>query len=216
MAVARARADAGRSGRVNASSAQPIAWRQIEDRRGQAAMLCFIGTEAMLFVMLFFAYYYLGHDAPDWAAEPPKMTMAFVMLAVLMSSSLVLHWGERQIDKARTGAAKAAAAGTAILGMMFLAMQVVEYRERLLEIRPDTDAYGSMFYLITSVHAAHVVLGVLMLVYVLMLPEIGRNRKPPHQPLRTAALYWHFVDVVWVVIVALIYVAPNLARWGLR
>jgi cytochrome c oxidase subunit III len=201
---------------VKAVSAQPVVWRQIEDRRGQAAMVCFMFTEAMLFVMLFFAYYYLGHDAPNWAAEPPKTTMALVMLVVLMSSSLVLHWGERQIDKARTAAARAAVAVTALLGLAFLAIQVFEYRERLLEIRPDTDAYGSMFYLITSVHAAHVVLGVLMLVYVLVLPEIGRNGKPPHQPLRTAALYWHFIDVVWVVIVALLYVTPNLARRGLR
>jgi cytochrome c oxidase subunit III len=201
---------------VSAVSVQPIVWRQIEDRRGQAAMVCFMFTEAMLFVMLFFAYYYLGHDAPDWAAEPPKMTMAFIMLAVLMSSSLVLHWGERQIDTARTGAARVAAAVTAMLGLVFLAIQVVEYRERLLEVRPDTDAYGSMFYLITSAHAAHVVLGVLMLVYVVMLPEIGRNGKPPHQPLRTAALYWHFIDLVWVVIVGLLYVAPNLAHRGLR
>jgi heme/copper-type cytochrome/quinol oxidase subunit 3 len=68
LVVARARADAGRGGTVKAVSAQPVVWRQIEDRRGQAAMVCFMFTEAMLFVMLFFAYYYLGHDAPNWAA----------------------------------------------------------------------------------------------------------------------------------------------------
>jgi cytochrome c oxidase subunit 3 len=201
---------------MSAASARPVVWHRIEDRRGQAAMLCFIFTEAMLFVMLFFAYYYLGHDAPNWAAEPPKMTMAFVMLVVLALSCRVLHWGERQIDNARATAARVAVAVTAMLGLAFLALQVFEYRERLVEIRPDTDAYGSMFYLITSVHAAHMVLGVLILAYVLVLPEIGRNGKPPHQPLRTAALYWHFIDVVWVVIVGLLYVAPNLARRGLQ
>jgi cytochrome c oxidase subunit 3 len=200
---------------MSPAPAQTAGWRRIEDRRGQAAMLCFIFTEAVLFLMLFFSYYYLGHDAPNWASPPPKLTMAFVMLAILVFSSGVLHWGERRIDEARTRAARAAAAATALLGLLFLSIQAVEYRERLLELRPDTDAYGSMFYLITGVHAAHVVLGILMLAYVLVLPEIGRNGKPPHQPLRTAALYWHFVDLVWVVIVALIYVAPHLARRGL-
>jgi heme/copper-type cytochrome/quinol oxidase subunit 3 len=51
---------------------------------------------------------------------------------------------------------------------------------------------------------------------VLVLPGIGRNDRPPHHPLRTAALYWHFVDVVWVVIVGLLYVVPNMTHGGIR
>ena len=54
-------------------------------------------------------------------------------------------------------------------------------------------------------------LGLLMLAYVVPLP-LGRVERPPHRPLHNAALYWHFVDLVWIVIVALIYVAPNLTR----
>jgi cytochrome c oxidase subunit III len=186
--------------------------RRIEDRRGQAGMACFIFTEAMLFVMLFFSYFYLAHDASHWAAEPPALALPLAMLAVLLASSVSLHWGERQIDGGRSFAARAAVVVTMVLGLSFLAIQAVEFRERLQEIRPDTDAYGSMFYLITSVHAMHVVLGLFMLLYVLMLPRIGRNDKPPHQPLRSAAMYWHFVDVVWVAIVGFLYVLPSVVR----
>ena len=78
------------------------------------------------------------------------------------------------------------------------------------EIQPSTDAYGSIFYAITSLHAAHLMLGPLVLGYVLLLPRIGPNEKPPHHPLKNAAMYWHFVDAVWVAIVAILYVMPNL------
>jgi heme/copper-type cytochrome/quinol oxidase subunit 3 len=111
-----------------------------------------------------------------------------------------------------TGTARAATAIAVVLGVIFLAIQVVEFRTHLQRVQPWSDAYGSIFYTITSFHAAHLVLGLLMLAYVLMLPEIGPARKPPHRPLHNASLYWHFVDVVWLIIVALLYVAPNLSR----
>jgi heme/copper-type cytochrome/quinol oxidase subunit 3 len=79
-------------------------------------------------------------------------------------------------------------------------------------LKPTTDAYGSIFYTITSLHGAHVALGLLMLLYVLVLPQIGPGQKPPHRSLHNASLYWHFVDAVWLFIVALLYVAPNLTR----
>jgi heme/copper-type cytochrome/quinol oxidase subunit 3 len=75
-----------------------------------------------------------------------------------------------------------------------------------------TDAYGSIFYTITSFHAAHLMLGLFMLLYVLALPQIGPGHKPPHRALHNASLYWHFVDFVWVLIVALLYLAPNIGR----
>jgi heme/copper-type cytochrome/quinol oxidase subunit 3 len=182
----------------------------IEDRRGSHAMLLFILTEAMLFVALFFAYYYLGHVNPKWPPEAPKLTLPLTMLAALLASSGTLHWGEALERQGRVGGARLAIAVTMLLGVAFLAMQAAEYREKLTHLRPTTDACGSIFYTITSVHAAHLTLGLLMLGYVLLLPEIGPGRRPPHKPLHNAALYWHFVDVVWVVIVALVYVAPHL------
>jgi heme/copper-type cytochrome/quinol oxidase subunit 3 len=186
--------------------------RDVVADRGTWAMALFIATEATLFVCLFFTYYYLGHDKPIWPPEPPKWKLAVVMLAILVTSSAVLHWGERQDRSGRSSAARAAVGLTVALGAIFLAVQTLEYRNHLRDLQPTTSAYGSIFYTITSVHAAHLILGLLMLVYVLLLPEIGPGSKPPHRPLHNASLYWHFVDLVWLIIVGLLYVAPNLGR----
>lgn len=186
--------------------------RTIDVRRGTHAMLLFIATEAMLFLMFFFTYYYLGHAAAKWPPEPPKYKLALIMLAVLLSSSVVLHWGEKRVKEGAQGSGRAAIVGTLGLGFVFLTLQTLEYADKLKHLQPTTDAYGSIFYTITSVHAAHVMLGLLMLTYVLVLPDIGPGLKPPHRPLHNASLYWHFVDLVWLIIVSLLYVAPNLAR----
>jgi heme/copper-type cytochrome/quinol oxidase subunit 3 len=186
----------------------------VDHRRGSQAMLMFIVTEAMLFLMFFFAYYYLGHTAPVWPTELPKLTLALVMLAVLLSSSVVLHAGERAVKAGRVRRAKAWTVVTVLMGIAFLLLQVFEYRDHLRTLKPTTNAYGSIFYTITSFHAAHVVLGLLMLLYVLALPSthLGKAGKPPHHCLHNASMYWHFVDVVWLLIVGLLYVAPHLTR----
>jgi heme/copper-type cytochrome/quinol oxidase subunit 3 len=197
---------------VSADAQIPPLRHVVDERRGQAAMLLFIATEATLFLILFFSYFYLAHYSTHWAAENPKLTLAFVMLAVLLSSSAVLWWGERQVERGRTASARIAISITAVMGVLFLAIQAYEYADRLKVIRPTTNAYGSMFYTITGFHGAHVLLGICMLLYVLVLPEIGHTTRPPHRPLHNAGLYWHFVDAVWIVIVALLYVLPNVTR----
>ncbi|HJQ99401.1 MAG TPA: cytochrome c oxidase subunit 3 [Candidatus Polarisedimenticolaceae bacterium] len=184
-----------------------------DDGRGIGGMWLFIVTEAFLFVSLFFAYFYLGSRGDvAWPPQPPKITLALVMLAILLASSVVLHLGERALKRDRRTLAHLAIGGTILLGLGFAAVQAMEYRERLKSLRPSTDAYGSIFYTITGFHGGHLVLGLLMLVYVLVLPRLEPAREPPHRPLKNAALYWHFVDAVWVVIVALLYLLPRLTR----
>ena len=185
----------------------------VDDRRGTWGMVMFILTEATLFVMLFFTYYYVEYNwRGPYPPEPPKLLLACIMLGVLLASSAVLHLGERAEKAGQTGRAKLFVGTTVVMGLGFLVLQVLEYRDHLKTLKPTTDAYGSIFYTITSFHGAHLVLGLLMLVYVLLLPEIGPGRKPPHRALHNASLYWHFVDFVWLLIVALLYIAPNVKR----
>jgi heme/copper-type cytochrome/quinol oxidase subunit 3 len=196
-----------------AAATRPIPHDVIDDRRGTWAMLLFISTEATLFLILFFSYYYLAHvSRGPWPPEPPKLTLALIMLGVLLVSSGVLHWGELAEKAGRKAAAKLAIGATVILGLGFHTLQVFEYREHLKTMKPTTDAYGSIFYTITSFHAAHLILGLLMLCYVFALPEIGPGRKPPHRALHNAGLYWHFVDLIWLIVVVLLYVVPNIRR----
>jgi heme/copper-type cytochrome/quinol oxidase subunit 3 len=192
---------------IEYATLQPLAlpW---DERRGSLAMGLFILTEALLFVVLFFAYFYLGHYVADWPPDPPKLTLALIMLAVLLTSSAILYLGERALAGDRSGAARLAVGGTILLGIAFLALQAVEYADRLQTLRPTDSAYGSIFYTITSIHALHLGLGLCMLGYVLLLPEL-RPTRPPYRPLHNAALYWHFVDAVWVVIIAVLYLLPR-------
>ena len=197
---------------VVAADARTVPITVVDHRRGSQAMLMFIIAEAGLFLVFFFAYYYLGHGAAKWPTELPRLPLALVMLVLLLASSAVLYAGEQAGKRGEFARAKAWTAGTVLMGIVFLSLQALEYREHLKTLRPTDNAYGSIFYTITSFHAAHLVLGLLMLIYVLILPpaHLGKAEKPPHDSLHNAALYWHFVDIVWVFIVGLLYVAPHL------
>ena len=182
-----------------------------DDKRGTGGMICTIATEASLFIMLFFSYFFLAKDSWLWPHEqPPKLPLALTMLAILLASSVVLSWGERQLKQHQFGRARLSILITIGLGVVFLAVQVLEYKDHLKTLTPRTNAYGSIFYTITSFHAAHVIGGLIILAYVAALPHLEPVDRPPYRPFRNAALYWHFVDAVWVCVVALLYVAPNL------
>jgi len=183
----------------------------IDQERGWYAMWCVIATEFMLFVTMFGAYYYLGNNKDRWAIEsPPHLKYPLLLLVILLSSSFVLRWGENQVKRERFGAARSALWITVLIGIVFLAIQTLEYMTHWKTLTPYSDSYGSIFYSITSLHAAHVVAGLLMLSYVGILPRYGDTQGSPHRPYQTVALYWHFVDFVWIFIVALLYLIPNI------
>ena len=182
----------------------------IDQRRGEWAMWCTIATEAMLFVCMFGSYYYLGTNKDRWAIDyPPSLKYPFVLLAILLSSSVVLEWGNKQVKRGRFVAARIALWITVAMGLVFLMLQAFEYIEHWKSLTPSTDSYGSIFYTITTLHAAHVIVGLLLLCYVGVLPRYGDSRGSPHRPYATVSMYWHFVDIVWVFIVIFLYVIPT-------
>jgi heme/copper-type cytochrome/quinol oxidase subunit 3 len=172
-------------------------------------MVLAIVTEALLFVSLFFAYFYVGRRHDPWPAHPPKLALALVLLGVLLISSGTMRAAEKKLAAGAPRAARALLGVTIGLAVVFLVIQTLEYRNHLRELRPTTNAYGSLFYAITSFHTLHVIVGLLMLVFVVCLPEL-KMAHSPHRPLENAGLYWHFVDLVWLFVVALLYVLP---RW---
>ena len=182
----------------------------IDTRRGTGGMMLVIVSEASMFLILFVSYWFLSNGDLRWPSqEPPKLGLALLMLLVLGSSSVILSWGERQIQHARQRAARWAGVLAAALGSMFLVLQAFEYRDHLKTLTPRTNAYGSLFYTITAIHGLHVLTGILLLIYVLLLPDLD-PAKPPHRPYYNASMFWHFVDVVWIFIVAILYVVPHL------
>lgn len=187
----------------------------LDDSRGEWAMWLTIATEASLFICLFASYFYLESNKDRWSINhPPKLHLALIMLAVLITSSFVLHWGERQLKAQRYVAARVGLGITILMGLGFLALSAHEYMDHWKDLTPDTNSYGSIFYTIVSFHAAHVIVGLLMLIYTLTLPRYSPTQRSPYRPYHVASLYWHFVDIVWVFVVALLYVMPNLRVYG--
>jgi cytochrome c oxidase subunit III len=183
----------------------------LDQERGKQGVWLFIGSEAFLFMMLFFTYFFLSFGDWRWLREePPKLSYAIIMLAVLLSSSVILRWGEKQVERDRFVQGRIALGVTIFLGLVFLGLSALDYADHLQHVTPQASAYGSIFYTITSFHVAHLIVGLLMLAYVLILPRVGRTDRPPHRAYSDAAMYWHFVDAVWVFIVGLLYVLPNI------
>jgi heme/copper-type cytochrome/quinol oxidase subunit 3 len=187
-----------------------LATLPIDQRRGIWAMWCVVATEAMLFVCMFGAYYYLGSNKDRWANEnAPHLHYPIILLAILLSSSFVLHWGEKQVKELRLATGAIALWITVALGVIFLAIQGLEYRAHWIDLAPYSDSYGSIFYTITGLHAAHVIVGLLLLIYTGVAPRFAKTLRTPHKLYSTVSIYWHFVDVVWVFIVLLLYVIPT-------
>lgn len=194
---------------------QPGTDYPLDDNRGSWAIWLTIATEGMLFVCLFASYFFLENNKARWSVdEPPKMHYALIMLAVLITSSFVLHWGEKQLKLQRYVAARAALGVTILMGLGFLALSAIEYRSHWKELTPYSDSYGSIFYTITTFHAAHVVVGLLILIYTLALPRYSPALRSPYRPYHVASLYWHFVDIVWLFAVSFLYVMPNVRVYG--
>jgi heme/copper-type cytochrome/quinol oxidase subunit 3 len=188
-----------------------LAGLPIDQERGWYGMWCVIATEFMLFVCMFGAYYFLGNNKDRWAQEmPPKLRYPILLLVILLSSSGVLIWGEHQIKRANFLAGRLALWVTVAMGVGFLILQSFEYLDHWKQLTPYSDSYGSIFYAITTLHAAHVIVGLLMLCFVGVLPRYGKTAGSPHRIYKTVGLYWHFVDAVWIIIVLLLYVIPNI------
>jgi heme/copper-type cytochrome/quinol oxidase subunit 3 len=174
-------------------------------------MALFITMEVMLFVMLFIAYYYTKKGNDRWHnTEPPALHYSLPMLGILAISSGVLYWGEESVKKGEYTKAKLGLIGTIGLGIVFLVLTYYEYKEHLAHVTPRTNAYGTTFYTITSLHGIHLVFGLFMLSWVLIMPRWEPALLTPHRPYHNAAMYWHFVDTMWLFIVILLYVIPNI------
>ncbi|HEX5412615.1 MAG TPA: cytochrome c oxidase subunit 3 [Terriglobia bacterium] len=187
---------------------------ELDNRRGSFGMALFITSEAMLFVILFGVYYYLGPGNQRWMLEePPKLHYSIPMLAILWSSSGIFYWGEERLKKQDYRTARLALIATIVFGLGFLAVSYFEYSEELLHLTPRTDAYGSIFFAITSLHLLHLIIGLTMLTWLLFLAKRWEPaRSIPHQPYHNVGMYWHFVDIMWGFIVAILYVYPNIVH----
>ncbi len=121
---------------------------------------------------------------------------------MLVASSGTMHLAVSAARREDRRAALRWLGVTALMGIVFLSNQLLEYIE--LDFGVDTDAYGSIFYTMTGLHGLHVI-GGLIFMGAVAAAIAGRSKAPAHQTVEVCAYYWHFVDVVWVALFATIY-----------
>jgi len=175
-------------------------------------MACLIATEGILFVYLIFSYAYLGsqHVGAWPPGGPPSLKLALPNTAILIASSLVLVWGLRSFRRHRGPRRLALAiAATVVLGAIFVGVQGLEWANKPFVF--STNAYSSAFFLLTGVHMAHVAVGLLMLITLLVWTLQGRFNRGHHEHLALGSLYWHFVDVVWIAVFTTAYLIPQFS-----
>jgi heme/copper-type cytochrome/quinol oxidase subunit 3 len=176
---------------------------------GWWGMWMMILTEASLFAYLLFSYAYLGMQSHGgWVPELPKLQIALPNTVLLVASSLVLYWGETGIKKGKTGRLVAALALTLLMGAVFAGLQGLEWHNK--KYGPDADAYASSYFMTTGFHMAHVIGGLLMIAALLLWAAMGKFSAQRHAAVSIGALYWHFVDVVWLAVFTTFYITPYL------
>jgi len=187
----------------------------------QLGMWTFLATEVLFFGGLILAYCVYRTGNPDGFAEAgrhTKIVIGTANTAILLTSSFLVAWAV-EIAKLRLGKVTAALLwASALLGVLFLALKGVEYHEEYKEHLlpgldfaqpgPHADAVRLFFgfYLVaTGLHALHVAIGIVVLAVIGQRAYQGRYSERYHAPITVAGLYWHFVDVVWIFLFALIY-----------
>ena len=167
-------------------------------------MAMFIVSEVFLFGALFFTYYYLRATDPSWSNYHPAASRAIANTVVLLSSSVTMWLAGRAIRLGRVRALTGWLIVTVTLGLAFLGVTGWEWASE--SFKPWTNAYGSIFYTLTGFHALHVLGGVLMLIGFTMRSARGRFTALNHHAIEVGSLYWHYVDIIWILVFTSIFI----------
>ena len=177
-------------------------------------MLLFIGSETMLFGSFFAAYFFarivVGSDEYNGEWPPPgfelPVYLALVNTIILVTSSFSMHWALQSIKRNNRQGLIAGLALTIGLGLTFLITQGIEYTR--LGFAPLDLAFGSTFYGLTGLHGLHVFVGLTLLTISLNRAIKGHFGPNAHDHLgvELPGIYWHFVDVMWIIVYTTVYV----------
>jgi cytochrome c oxidase subunit III len=199
---------------TESTTAEALATEPAQRSTGWWGMVGFVTTEAALFAVLLGTFFYLRFQhGPQWPPreiERPELTVPLIMTAVLLPSSLPVVWAERGIRRGQRWRLRLGLTATIVMGLSFLSLQAFEYGTKLHDFTFTTDVFGSLFYTITGFHGLHVAVGLLILSWVLAAALRGSFSARHHERVRLAAIYWHFVDAVWVAILFTVYLSQHL------
>lgn len=176
---------------------------------GWFGVWCVVATEGSIFVYLLFTCFYLASQAVgNWPpGGAPSLQLAGPNTVILLLSSAALVWAERSgARRASLGRLLGGLAAAFVLGCIFVGIQLAEWSSRPFSLSSGT--YGAIYFTMTGFHLAHVVVGLLMLALLFVWAALGYFSRERHAPLTIGAIYWHFVDAIWLVVFATLYLAP--------
>jgi cytochrome c oxidase subunit III len=169
-------------------------------------MCLFIISEVMVFGAFFTAYFFIrvvgGAHWPAAGTELPKL-VAGVNTCILVSSSFTIHWALESAKRGNRFGLQAGMLTTFLLGATFLFVQINEYVH--IGFAPQDSAQGTIFYGLTGLHGAHVFIGLTLLAIVTVRAFRGHFTPEDHRGVEIPGIYWHFVDVMWLIVYSSVY-----------
>jgi cytochrome c oxidase subunit III len=174
---------------------------------GQFGVIVFLASDVMLFAPFFAAYFLLRANNAPWPPDHVELDVkrALFGTAVLVVSSFTLIMSDRAGE--RPGGSRAQRTwllATITLGVVFLANQLIEYSG--LGFSADTDPYGSIYYLVTGLHGAHVTAGVCVMVLLFVRAARSRDHGAVASWAGGVSLFWHLVDAIWLFVFTMIWI----------
>ncbi|ALF53202.1 cytochrome B6 [Nostoc piscinale CENA21] len=170
-------------------------------------LLTFLISESLMFGGFFATYLFFRQTTDVWPPEGTEVELLVptINTIILVSSSFVIHFGEMAIKKNNVAGMQWWYKVTAVMGAMFLLGQVYEYLT--LGYGMTANVFANCFYIMTGFHGLHVFVGLLLILGVLKRSQRpGHYSATKHTGIEMAEIYWHFVDIIWIVLFTLLYV----------
>ena len=172
-------------------------------------LVLFLVAESMIFFGLFSGYMIYYATSPEWPMGDIELELLLpgINSVILIASSFVMHKGQTAIKNNDNKGLQLWFTMTTIMGAIFLAGQLYEYAHTGFGLTDNL--FASCFYVLTGFHGLHVTAGLMFILAVLWRSrEQGHYSASKHFGVEAAELYWHFVDVVWVILFGLVYLLP--------
>ncbi len=176
------------------------------------AMWAFLGSECLFFGSLISTYllYRSRAGTGPTPAEIYDIPYTSVSSFVLLMSSLTMVLALAAIQRGNERGLRVWLLATAFLGMTFIGGQIYEFTTFYEEgLSLAESPFGSSFFVLTGFHGAHVTIGILMLLLLTGMSLAGRVPRAEARKVELIGLYWHFVDIVWIVIFTVVYLVPT-------
>jgi cytochrome c oxidase subunit III len=168
-------------------------------------MLLFIISEIMLFGAFFTAYFFIRVvGEAEWFPVDLPVAIAAVNSAILLTSSVTMHWALEGARRENRNALKIGLLTTFLLGLTFLTIQVNEYIH--LGTAPADSAQATIFYGLTGLHGSHVFIGLTLLAFANIRAFRGHYSAKEHRGVEVPGIYWHFVDIMWIFVFSTLYI----------